>query len=626
MEFLRKVLFYDKMEGSRLCLALHWLINLAFMALFSLGIGIVSLYFGKVNYGPELFASYFRYALLFALNILPCLFLVLLFFLIFNRVWAGVLFGGLSVLILALINHFKLLFRSDPLVATDIGYALEAAQISAGYDIRITPAIALAFAGIIACTVFAALFMRAKLKKKPFRIAAPFLLMAMGLGLYFGPYSSEETYTFTSNMLVEFESGYKLNQWNETDLYCCRGFMYPLINSLKNLRSEKPEGYDRDETRAMLESLEGADIPEDKKVNIVAVMLEAYSDFSKLGLEFSTDPYEFFHELERESVSGELVTNIFAGGTIDTERCFISGSAQMFDYRAGADSYAHWFASQGYFTEFCHPGYAWFYNRRNVMEYLGFESLHFFEDRYQQPEGYEIMEDARFFADLRTLYEEAAGPYFNFSVSYQNHGPYAADYLYDEENEYVAQGSLSREAYNILNNYFWGIRQTDESLRGFIDSFRRDSEPVVIVLFGDHKPWLGDNSSVYAELGIDLSLGSDESFYNYYNTPYLIWANDAAKEALDNDFLGNGGSFSPCYLMLKLFELCGYEGDGYMQLLRECYEHLDVISQCSFARRYREPGSILSLEVSEEGKTALDRLYKAQYYRMRHWREEDGNG
>ena len=93
----------------------------------------------------------------------------------------------------------------------------------------------------------------------------------------------------------------------------------PFIHSAKTAVEKAPDGYDKGESAAYLASFEDSYIPEDKKVNIIAIMLEAYNDFSKFGtLEFGTDPYEYFHSLQSESLHGELVPNIFAGGTIDT--------------------------------------------------------------------------------------------------------------------------------------------------------------------------------------------------------------------------------------------------------------------------------------------------------------------
>jgi phosphoglycerol transferase MdoB-like AlkP superfamily enzyme len=237
-------------------------------------------------------------------------------------------------------------------------------------------------------------------------------------------------------------------------------------------------------------------------------------------------------------VSGRLITNIFAGDTINSERTFITGSTEKFDYRKSADSYARYFNEQGYITEFCHPCYGWFYNRQNVFEYLGFSSLWFFETRYTMPDGWGMMHDGAFLGDLTELYSEATSdgtPFFNFSVTYQNHGPYDDGKRGSDTTYYSAPG-LSEAGSNIFNNYLAGIAETDDAMRSFIDYFRSLDEPVIIVFFGDHNPWLGDGSWVYDEIGIDIDLSTDEGFYNHYSTQYIIWANDSAKAVLGNDF------------------------------------------------------------------------------------------
>lgn len=613
---LRSIFFHDRERDGRLSLVLHWLINLAFIGLWSLGIGIVAMYFGKVNYGPELFASYFKYTGLFLLNIIPGALIALLFWALTNRVWIATAVSGAFVLGLGIINHFKLSFRDDPLLAADIVNIAEAANAGAGYTFNISPALILTAVIYIAAVVFAAFFMKARLHRVLPRIISGVLVIAAAVGLYLGVYTSEKVYNFTNNLGVEFASGYKMSQWNETDQYCCRGFMYPLIHSLSDLGPQKPEGYNKAEAAAALAEYEDADIPDGEKVNIISIMLEAYCDLSVYDcIEIAdTDPYEFFHQLQAESVSGSLITNIFAGGTINTERAFISGSTVMYEYRSSADSFVRYFDAQGYYTEFCHPGYDWFYNRRNVAEYLGFQASYFNDDRYQMPEGVGIMRDDSFLPDLIELYEKAEKPYFNFSVTYQNHGPYADGYLYDEEHEYINRNGMSDAAYNIISNYLWGIRLTDDSLREFIDYFRNESEPVVIVLFGDHKPWLGDNSSVYAELGIDLSRGSDESFYNYYETPYIIWANDAAKAVLGTDMVDEGADISPCFLMQELFERMGWTGDAYMQHLCDLREEVSVVNSLG---RYMVDG-VLTDSIDAEAQEKLETIEMLQFFRMKH--------
>ena len=608
----------DRPEGKRLHPALRWLISMLFLLIWSAGIGLISLWFAAITYGPELFDSYFSTALLPLLNLLPGLLLALLVFCVTNRVWPAVAVSGLVVFIASFSNYFLLMTRSETLLARDLLYIKEAAGFGSRYSITLTPLMWGCFALVLAATVLSLFAFRARFTKWLPRVILLVLVLVGGYEAWTRLYSSDELYARTENMDVDFEDGYLLNPWNEADLYAGRGFLYPFLYSASDLGSKKPEGYDAAQTAAALAKYPSQDIPDDRKIDVIAVMLEAYTDLSvfpqiKLDTRWN-DPYEFFHQLESESIFGDLATNIFAGGTIDTERCFITGSTELYEYRGSADSYARWFAAQGYDTTFCHAGYEWFYNRRNVAEFLGFGESYFSEGYFEDISEEEIPDDKDFFPALLDLYrthKTDGKPYFNFSVTYQNHGPYPDDYFISPQTVYLDGSEMSAESYRILSNYLDGIYRTDQALRAFIEALRTQEDPVVVVLFGDHKPWLGDNSSVYAELGIDLRWITNDAFANTYQTQYVIWANTAAREVLGLDYSGWGGAFSPCFLMMKLFDICGWEGDGNMAAMRELFAQMDVIH----VKGIRKAG--VNVEpLSEEAQALLDQYKRFQYYRM----------
>ena len=137
------------------------------------------------------------------------------------------------------------------------------------------------------------------------------------------------------------------------------------------------------------------------------------------------------------------------------------------------------------------------------------------------------------------------------------------------------------------------------------------------MVFGDHKPWLGNDASVYQELGVSFELGTVEGFYNYYSTPYLIWANSAAKEVLGREFIGDGGDMSPCFLMTELFDCCGWEGPAFMRLARA-------------TRAYTPLAHVQGLFLMDGAvveKTALPENILEHYLRYRrveYWRERNG--
>jgi hypothetical protein len=215
-----------------------------------------------------------------------------------------------------------------------------------------------------------------------------------------------------------------------------------------------------------------------------------------------------------------------------------------------------------------HPNFGWFYNRRNVNDYIGFDQFDYYENKYKAIQEEPLM-DWEFFDYIIKGYEESKEedkPYINFSVTYQNHGPYSVEKLTD--TEYLKNRSnYDEKTYNIINNYLSGIKQTDRALKKLIDYFQNEDEPTIVVFFGDHNPWLGDDQSGYKMLDIDLDLSTTEGFLNYYETPYVIWGNQSAKNVLDKDFKGQGSDISPNFLMAELFQYVGWEGNEYMSYL-----------------------------------------------------------
>ena len=71
--------------------------------------------------------------------------------------------------------------------------------------------------------------------------------------------------------------------------------------------------------------------------------------------------------------------------------------------RTNCWSYARYFASQGYHTEGSHPSHDWFYNRKNVNEYLGFDDYYFLENHYADLTGGETAMDDVFLPELDAL-------------------------------------------------------------------------------------------------------------------------------------------------------------------------------------------------------------------------------
>lgn len=590
-----------------------WLWNVLLLTGAGLGLGLVSLALAPANYGWPLFFDYLKHPAILALNLLPPLVLLALCYGITGRAWLSYLITALPVMALSFGNYYKLAFRDDPVIASDLLILGEAGKMAGNYQLFLSPKLVCALAGAVVSLLLLALLARGR-PRLPARLAVSLASLAVAAGLT-PVYLSEEVYNANTNLD-------HINQWSATQQYISRGLFYPFLHSIQDAIPQPPAGYSEAEVSALLDTYTAADIPEDQKVNVVGVMLEAFADFSVYGqIEFQQDVYALFHQLEAESYSGRLVTNIFAGGTVDTERAFLTGeSSSSHNPRSNVDSFVWYFKSQGYQTSGDHPSYNWFYNRRNINTYLGFDQYRFVEDFYTQFTNGGVANDSIFFPQLtKSILEqlEEDVPLFSFSVSYQGHGPYGSEECwYGDVDDFIGNHELDQASRTILANYFGSQMDTQVYLMEMVDTFRTLDEPIVLVVFGDHKPWLGNNSTVYSALGIDLSLSSVDSFYSYWSTPYLIWANNAAKETLNNDFVGEGPDLSPCFLMNLLFDLCSWEGDAYMQAVSPIWTQLPVIHHLN---RYVTAEGDFVAQPTPEQESLIQQFRALEYYRSTHF-------
>lgn len=524
--------------------------------------GVCSLTIATGSQPRAMFDSYFTNPWILALNLAVPIVLALFFTLLTNRAWIAWLVTNLVVMLPTVVSFFKVEFRGDPLCAEDLTLVTESKKMLETYKLFWDDRFGFYLAILAVGTLALALFFRGRFRRAVPRLIAA-LVLAIACAAASPLYTSAEIYDVkTSNTAL-------INPYSENDQFISKGFVYPFLHSIKDAFHPAPDGYDANGAKAALDAYTDEEIPTDKRVNVVAVMLEAYNDFSRFeNLHFVRDVYGKYRELEAMGYAGTLMTDVFAGDTRVSEREFLTGLpyARIDKFVAPSNSYVWYFRENGYHTTGSHPCYAWFYNRKNINKNLGFAEYLFSENYFAERTWNDITYDAAYFPMLYELYEsrDKSVPYFSYNITYQGHGPYEADNPHYTE-PYVENGGWSEASQTILNNYLNAQAETTEMLYDFATQMLATDEPVVLVFFGDHKPWMGNGDSVYHELGINIDCSTDEGFRNYYSTRYLILANDAAKRVTGSDFRGEGETISASFLMNKVFELCGWRGSAYMQ-------------------------------------------------------------
>ncbi len=573
--------------------------NALALLLSSVLIAVLSLAMAAGSFGETVFLDYFRQPILLLLNWLPVLLLQLLLYGLFARQWCAYLGTALIILLASAGNLYKLRFRFEPFVFSDFGAISAAMGVAHNYDLTPNTRILAAIAAGICGTVLLLFLCRAR-PRLWLRLALVACAALSVWPLWRFVYSDTELYEKGTTLQG------RLEQPGKAELFASKGFVYPFLYSIKELPEIPPDGYDPEEAAAVLSAYADADIPADRRVNLIVVQLESFRDVEAWGLRgIRPEAYRIWNELKEESVHGVLAVNNYAGGTANTERGFLAGARSSIDPQRSCPSYVWYLRDQGYACIGNHNYYCYYYNRLNANAYLGFESYRFFEDYFEQiygePTSFENS-DGLLFREILAEYrqrQQEGRPVFSFNVTLQGHYPYRTDDAFYEG--FLEPGSYPEELQFALDNYLGTVHDTQVQIRTLLDALREDEEPVVLLLYGDHCPNIGDSSYVSTGLGVNMDASTEEGFTNMFTTEYLIWANDAAKELLGRDFTGEGPTVSPCFLMSELFDELGWEGSAFLQFSREIRSSLPVICGSGY---YIEDG-VFTPRLSEKGRETL---------------------
>lgn len=571
----------------------------------------------------------FTQPLLLLLNWLPiALLCAALGFALANPMY-GAAVVGLITGVMSLINRVKITMRSEPFVPRDIVLVKEAADAMGNYDLSLPWAQAGVLLLLILLFVAAGILLPPKKpeKKRGLVRAAACLLLLVGLVAFV--YSSDAVYE-------SFETEKPYDSCAVADEL---GFPYYFCYHFSTMSVAKPEGFDRAEAESWGQDYEA---PEDAaELNVVFVMNEAFSDILNEDVFVFPEgehPMSVYNELAagENAYAGHIVIPYFGGGTADTEFDVATGmqtnllnpnSPSLTAFRCverPMESLYRVFGSEGYTTSFMHPGDGWFYGRDEVYELLGAQEIYFADDMEGLEYKGEWVTDASFAKLIEQRFENSVSsgvPDFTYAVTIQNHMSYTEDKYGDYACPKVETTvELSPEVQTAVDVYAEGIRDANAMLKELTEFYSAQSEPVLLIFFGDHLPYLCDNRAGYRELGLAAAdVSGTEDPFAAYTAPYLIWCNEAGAELLDFDRaiesleLPRSGRMSACYLGAAVLELTGRgEASSWFEFLNEARRELPVIH----GGTYMDTDGDTFFELGTEQSALLSKMRCWTYYKM----------
>ena len=537
---------------------------------------------------------------LIVLNALPVGLLLLFFACLLRNLFFGASVTTLLVCGFSVANRVKIQVRDEPVFPRDLSLLKEVGSAMGSYDIRFPVKL---IAVVLGLTVLFAL-LGVVIGHRP---AKRFQGWGWSLGGAAVSLAALIALTVTvlgsSSLYGSFGSS---NPYRLSVVFNEMGFPYSFFHQFTTYLVDKPEGYSKQQ--AMAWDTEAVTPGEARDVSVIIVMNEAFSDITDeavFAFPEGDDPLQNLHTLQSDphAVAGRLVVPGFAGGTANTEFDVVTGmqtnalgattTSAMRTVNRNLDSIFRVFRQDGYHTSFIHPGYDWFYNRENVYRWLGAEETVFIDQMTDVERKGTWVTDAYVGGLIEAAFETSAAagqPLFNYTTTIQNHMAYKYA-KYGEDYDYPTVPlafPVAEEVQEMVDVYVEGVRDADALLGQLRDYFSRREEPVVLVYYGDHLPYLGDDHLGYSALNLDAALPETErrDSLSIYQTPFIIWANDAAAQVLDWDAavaaldLPKSGKLSAAFLGAAVLELTGRGTDtAWFAFLNQLRREVPVVQK-----------------------------------------------
>jgi len=451
---------------------------------------------------------------------------------------------GSIIYALSTAHFFKLYFREESLMPSDLYLIKEAGLVAGELDLFITREIILfgGFLVLMAIMLFKVKIPKTKLKLEiliRLAISSVFMLSAV---LY------TKTVLYDDNVLEKIGAG--MGSLNNEETYYKGTFVTAFLRFTQDAFYEEPDGYSKEAVREIYSTLKVTDNTDQKKPDIIVVMLEGYFHLDYYDKEtYSENIMENYDRISREGIRGNHIAATFGGGTADIEFEVLTAHSKMLlpdvgtayntVVKPGIDSYVSYLKKLDYRAIAIHSYLGTLYNRVAAYRNLGFDQFYDFDDfAYPQMAG-QYISDMATMDKIIEIYEEEIenindGNVFIHTVTMQNHAPIDNRFTEDEQIEVYSE-RMNAQDKNTLANLATCQYLTDQAIGYLVDYFRTVDRDVIVLFFGDHqvKASRETDKDPLKRTDFYTDYSSSEQTLKLHSVPFLMWSNFEVKDGED---------------------------------------------------------------------------------------------
>ncbi len=432
-----------------------------------------------------------------------------------KRLWVFVVLQGLLMAVLYVGNAVKISFFGGPIMPDDV-YALRSLLLILEGWRFIAAAVPLAaMAGL--------LLFNFTLRHWSAYLSCVILIL-FGATLVYKP----------SEILVPLDKHFGNSVWDQRSNYLNRGATLYSLQEGARYFADADTIPDRDLAQSAADQLLRNAPPKPTAPftprNVHIVLLESFFDPSTLKkagynqMPFSPE----FRKLWKRAGYSHALSPVFGGYTANSEFEILCGFPVVKDnvkferqLLNDVPCLPHLLAERGYKTLASHPNVPVFWNRVNAYRRMGFQTYWSKKDFVLDDMNREFLSDASLYRQVLTKIAAplaAKQPVLDYIVTYFGHWNYP---LSKSRPNKITSVSKVEEVSTYANTVYYKSRE----LMDFLKQLHERDPDGLIVVFGDHLPFLGENFAGYVDSGVLAAKRSDftpEMFKYYVSTPMLI--------------------------------------------------------------------------------------------------------
>lgn len=421
-----------------------------------------------------------------------------------------------------------------------------------------------------------------------------FLISLLVLGL---PYFNTKLFQkiLNQNQII-------FHSWDRAENCRNNGMLLCFIHDLQFFKKNPLPDYNQTKIEQIFNSIDNQTVNQNQiHPNIIVILSESFWDVTKLpNTKFDIDPIQNV----RADIKGNFISPTFGGETANVEFELITG---LNNYFFENNSYPYTdiikkdipslftvFKDNGYLTSVIHPYSPWFYNRQNVYKNFGLDKFTNLSNMTEYENAGPFVSEKSFTKSILDQLNSSDQTQFVFAISIQNHAPYEANRFTNPQIK--IDTNLNESDFKTLQSYTEGIYLSDQYYQILKEELQKlTNKPTIIILFGDHLPFLGPNFDIYKKTNF---ISQDESNWNQSDqlqthiTPLTIWSNYQTNIPKLNNI-------SPSFLSNQIINLA----------------NLNPEYQFKFTQQFQDQDLILNkkINIDEKIKTKLNDYQLIQY-------------